>query len=122
VDQLELSVLRPEPLDDGTLDQAQRLGMKVMAWSPLGGGQLFLGADARARRVLPALETIADARQSTPDAVALAWLMALRAGVHPVLGSSEPKRLRNMAKPPQLRLVRQDWFQILEAIRGAPVP
>ena len=39
--QLELSPLTMHALDDGTLDQAQRLGRRPMIWSPLGGGRLF---------------------------------------------------------------------------------
>ncbi|HKT30438.1 aldo/keto reductase, partial [Dyella sp.] len=39
--QLELSPLQMGALDDGTLDQAQQLGLRPMIWSPLAGGRLF---------------------------------------------------------------------------------
>ncbi|WP_410477701.1 aldo/keto reductase, partial [Pantoea sp.] len=39
--QVEISPLRQDTLLDGTLDQCQQLRIKPMAWSCLGGGQLF---------------------------------------------------------------------------------
>ena len=46
-------------LDDGTLDQAQQLGLRPMIWSPLGGGRLFNGDDEQALRVRAEMDAIA---------------------------------------------------------------
>jgi predicted oxidoreductase len=120
--QLQLSLLRTEPMFDGTLDQCQRMKMGVMAWSPLGGGRLFSRVDPEGSRVLPALEAIGREREASPDAVALAWLLAHPARVFPVLGTTDPFRLGQATRAATLGLDRQDWFQLLEAARGFPVP
>jgi len=39
--QIEYSVMCLEAHADGTVDQCQRLDVRPMAWSPLGGGRLF---------------------------------------------------------------------------------
>ena len=47
--QVELSPLALGALDDGTLDQCLAVGVRPMAWSPLGGGRLFAGDAGPAR-------------------------------------------------------------------------
>lgn len=118
--QVELSLLRPEPLFDGTLDQAQRLRMRPQAWSPLGGGRLSLEpVESSLGRVLAQLGQELDA---TPEQLAIAWLLKHPAQIHPVLGSGKLERIRLMVKAADLALDRQHWFQLLEAARGFPVP
>lgn len=56
------------------LDRCRRHGITLVAYSPLGQGQLIRpGRDAAARRVV--LDDIARARGATPHAVALAFLL-----------------------------------------------
>src|SRR5262249_50974389 len=38
--QIEFHLLHPEPIDDGTLHQCEKLGVHPMAWSPLAGGRI----------------------------------------------------------------------------------
>src|SRR5471032_778152 len=60
--QIEASPLNIAPFYDGTLDQAQCLGVAPMIWSALAGGRLFTGQDDAARRVRGVLERIAGGR------------------------------------------------------------
>jgi predicted oxidoreductase len=39
--QVEFHLLHPEPINDGTLHQCEKLGVLPMAWSPLAGGRIF---------------------------------------------------------------------------------
>ena len=121
--QVELSVLHLEPLHDGTLEQAQRLRMAPMAWSPLGGGTLFKTQGQREQRVREALATVG-AEQGEEDlgAVALAWLLRHPSHPVPVVGTSRVERLRALARGESLALSRQQWFSIWEASAGQPVP
>ena len=118
--QVEISLLRTEPLFDGTLDQAQRLGMRPQAWSPLGGGRLSREpADTPLGR---ALAQLGRELEATPEQLAIAWLLKHPSKIHPVLGSGKLERIRLMVKAEELALDRQHWFQLLEAARGFPVP
>lgn len=116
--QIELSVTHTDALDDGTLDHAQLRRYPVMAWSALGGGALF-GEDERAERVRAALTRVAEANgQSDLTVAAIAWLLRLPVPVLPVLGTTNPERLRTLAISDRLEFDRQSWFEVLEASRG----
>jgi predicted oxidoreductase len=104
-----------DPLLDGTLDHAQRMGMRSMAWSPLGGG----------RRALPALAEVlqrqGEARGLSPSQVALAWLARHPAEVMPVLGTGRIERVKEGVAAMAHVLDREAWFELLEAATGHPV-
>lgn len=121
--QIELSVLYLDPLHDGTLDQAQRLRVPPMAWSPLAGGRLFDPSDDRAVRVRAVLEAIGrELGGAGVDQVALAWLLRHPARVLPVLGSGKIERVAAAAQAERWTLDRQQWFAIWEASAGREVP
>ncbi|MFN7957892.1 MAG: aldo/keto reductase [Holophagaceae bacterium] len=118
--QMEVSLLQPQALSDGTLDQAQRLRISPQAWSPLGGGGLSqTPPDSPLGRTLALLGRELDA---TPEQLAIAWLLRHPARIHPVLGSGNLDHLRRLAQAQSLRLDRQHWFQLLEAATGREVP
>jgi predicted oxidoreductase len=121
--QIELSVIRIEPLVDGLLDQAIERRMAVLAWSPLGGGLVSgVGTDTRSRVVVAALDKIA-AREGVPrTAVALAWILAHPSRPIPIIGSQRPEHMADAAKALDIRLTREDWYVILTASRQARLP
>jgi predicted oxidoreductase len=120
--QLQFSVLHTDPLYDGTFDQCLRLGVSPMAWSPLAGGQLLKAEDERARRVRRVLEEVGKELDTTGEQVALAWILAHPARIIPVLGTCNRERVRSSAAAAGLKLSREQWFFILEASAGQPVP
>ena len=120
--QIQFSLLHVDPLFDGTFDQAQELRRAPMVWSPLGGGRLFSDADPQGARVKATLTDLAATYECEPAALALAWLLAHPARPAPILGTNRPDRLGAMARSEAIKLDRQDWFALLEAARGVPVP
>ncbi|MFO7664351.1 MAG: aldo/keto reductase [Chloroflexota bacterium] len=120
--QIELSVLYLDPLHDGTLDQMQRLCVPAMAWSPIGGGQLF-GDEERARRIRGTLEQIGrELGGASIDQVALSWLMRHPVPVLPVLGTGKLERIEAAVAATKLTLDRQQWFAVWESSTGHEVP
>jgi len=120
--QVEISVMYLDPFLDGTLDQCQQLRMAPMAWSPLGGGELFTGESPKALRLRAALGTIAELNQASIDQVALAWLLTHPAQILPILGTGNLERLRSAAVAEHLKLTREQWFAIWTASTGTDVP
>ena len=120
--QFECSVLATGALSDGTLDQCQAHAMPAMAWSPLAGGALF-GAPATATiaRVQEELATVAGELNTEPATVALAFVLGLPS-VMPVIGTQTPERIRAAARATELPLSRGQWYRLLAASRGAPMP
>ncbi len=116
--QPEFSAACIAPLYDGVLDQAQELNLGVMAWSPLGGGRL-VGAGSH---ITDALDAVAKARGATREAAALAWIMAHPARPIPIVGSQRPDRIRASADALDIQFSRAEWYAVLTAARGEPLP
>ncbi len=115
VTQPEISVGETSALFDGTLDLAQEVGLTPMAWSPLGGGALMTGDGP----VAAELDRIGGGDRA---AAALAWLMAHPARPIPILGSQTPDRIRAAAAAYDIQMTRRDWYAVLEASLGHPMP
>ena len=126
VHQVEISLANRTCLDDGTLDQCQAEGMTPLAWSPLAGGLLGDGARRllpfqeayRTEAVVSALDQIAQARGVSRTVVALAWLLKHPSQIVPLVGSTEPARIREAASAETMDLSREEWYWLLEAARG----
>lgn len=120
--QIELSPLALGALDDGTLDQAQQLGLRPMIWSPLAGGRLLRGEDAPARRVRAAMEPVAARLGASLATLAYAWVLRHPARPHVITGSGRSEGLREAVAALDVRLGAEDWYAIRSAGSGHPVP
>lgn len=121
--QVEISVLAPAALDDGTIDHCTARGLTPMAWSPLGGQRLFRSGEPHEERVRAALRQVSEAHGLAGiDQAALAWLMAHPSGIVPVLGTSRAERLAPAVAAASTTLSRQEWYQVYQTVMGHPVP
>ena len=121
--QPEFSPLAIEPLADGTLDQAIAHGLTVLAWSPLSGGRLAgSGEDVRTRAVIAALDEIALRKGVSRSVVCFAWILGHAAKPIPLVGSQHAHRIHDAMQAIEVALSRSEWYFILTAARGAPLP
>ena len=120
--QIEMSPLHLHALDDGTLDQAQQLGLRPMIWSPLGGGRLFTGEDAQARRVREEMSAITARLGVSLATLAFAWVLRHPSRPHPITGTGRLEGLREAVAALNVRLEPEDWYAIWTASKGHPVP
>jgi predicted oxidoreductase len=128
--QVEISLARLDAFTDGTLDQCLIERITPMAWSPLAGGLIGDGAGRllpsqktyRPERFMPAVDTIARSRGVSRTVVALAWLLKHPARIQPIIGTTNPERIREAARAADLELTREEWYRLLVAARGEPVP
>lgn len=121
--QPEFSALAIGPLQNGVLDQAMEMGLGVMAWSPLAGGRLAREIqEGQAPAVREALDLLARTHRASRAAIAYAWIMAHPAAPIPIIGSQTPERIREAAGATRIRLSRTEWYSVLTAARGTPLP
>ena len=128
--QVEISLTQLAAFDDGTLDQCQALNITPLGWSPLGGGLLGDGAGEllpgqkgyKPAPIVAALDEIAAARGTTRVAIALAWLLKHPTKMIPIIGSIKPDRIRAAATAAEIELTREEWYRLLIAARGEPLP
>lgn len=120
--QVECSLHHIDPIFDGTLDQAQQNRTSPMFWSPFSGGRLFSGDDEQSQRIHSALAPMREKYSASTAQIALAWLMKLPSNGIPIMGTGKTERLKEAAEATTLKFDRQDWFTLLVASQGHPVP
>jgi predicted oxidoreductase len=120
--QVELSPLQMNALDDGTLDQAQQLGLRPMIWSPLGGGRLFTVEDAQAQRVRAEMSAIAARYGISLTTLAFAWVLRHPSRPYPITGTGRIDSLRDAVAALNVQLDAEDWYAIWTASKGHGVP
>jgi predicted oxidoreductase len=121
--QPEFSALAIDPITDGTLDLALETGASVLAWSPLGGGRIAQPEqDERANRVAKVLDDVAAKHQVSRSTIAYAWVMMHPATPIPLVGTQNIGRILETRDVGKVELSRDDWYAILVASRGAPMP
>jgi predicted oxidoreductase len=118
--QPEFSPLHIAPLYDGVLDLALERDLAVLAWSPLGGGRLARGEGRPA--LIETLDRLALEAGVTRSAYAYAWIMRHPARPIPIVGTQDPERIRAAAAALSVRIARSDWYAVLTAARGEPLP
>jgi predicted oxidoreductase len=120
--QPEISPLRITCFENGELDQAMHRGLTPLAWSPLGGGRLANPESARDLAICAALDTVAGEQGVSRSVAAYAWLMAHPAGIIPIIGSQQAERIAEGRTALTVRWTRTDWYAVLVAARGVPLP
>ncbi len=119
--QVEASILHLNPFTDGTLDHCLTHHIQPMAWSPLGGGNLFTGDEDRQLRIRAVAELLGKQYHCGADQLLLAWLMQHPSGILPVLGTARPARITAAAAATAIRLTREEWFMVWRASTGTEV-
>lgn len=120
--QPEFSPLAVAPLTNGVLDQAIARGMAVLAWSPLGGGRLARPADDRTREVAAALDVKAREAGVSRAAAAYSWIMAHPVRPIPIVGTQSTARIAEIPDAYTPTWTRAEWYEVLVAAQGEPLP
>lgn len=120
--QIELSPLEITPFTNGLTDQALARRMTVMAWSPLGGGRLGDPKDERGLAVAKALDAKAAEAGVSRAAAAYSWIMAHPSRPIPLVGTQSVARIAEIPDAFKPKWTRADWYAVLVAAMGAPLP
>lgn len=111
--QIEISLSRVDSLFNGDLDLLMQHRTSAMAWSPLGGGKLM----ANEREMF----SKASKYNASYSQLSLAWLLKHPSTIFPVIGTTKPERIAEAAKSMEIKLDRQDWFEMLQWATGSEV-
>jgi predicted oxidoreductase len=140
VNQLELNLLHHHLISDGfltnmtaatyaathsTLEYCRMQEIMIQAWSPIAGGELFTAGEQSAenvRNTAQLLREMAAEHDTTPDAIAFAWLLRHPMGIQPIIGTLKAERIVRAVAADDVELSRIEWYKLLQAARGAGVP
>ena len=121
--QIEFHLLHPEPINDGTLHQCEKLDVLPMAWSPLAGGRIFDPTNPAAARLAEAAKSLsARYNGATLEQLAYAWILTHPSHPLPVIGTNKLERLQSAAQADGIVLEREDWYALWEAAQGRRIP
>ena len=120
VNQIEFSLTQHSAMHNGSLDHMTSNGIIPMAWSPLG--HVFKEDTEQTRRIHKQLGDLLDKYNATEDQLLLAWILQHPSHIHPVIGTTNKKRISNAIKASEITLELEDWFKLLVACQGFKVP
>jgi predicted oxidoreductase len=120
VNQIELSLTASDSMYNGSLDHMTVNNITPMAWSPLGS--YFRDNNEQSGRIKKCLQPLTEKYNATEDQLLLAWLAKHPAKIHPVIGTTNKKRIANSVAAMDIDLELQDWFIMLTESQGHKVP
>lgn len=68
------------------------------------------------------VKRLAEEKQASPEAIVLAWLMKHPAAIQPVIGTTNPSRIRACAEAENIVLSRDEWYSLYVSSRGVGLP
>ena len=100
--------------DGSILDYCRLKEITIQPWSPFQYGffeGVFLDND-KFPQLNAQINTIAASRGVTNTAIAIAWLLRHPARMQPILGTTNPTRVKDASKASDVKLTRQEWYDI----------
>ncbi len=100
--------------DGSILDYCRLKEITIQPWSPFQYG-FFEGAfldNAKFPELNQKINEIAAAWGVTNTAIAIAWLLRHPAHMQPIVGTTNPGRVRDICKASDVKLTRQEWYAI----------
>ncbi|NMP16294.1 aldo/keto reductase [Thalassotalea sp. Y01] len=126
VNQVEINIHNISAFENGTLDQCLEKHMVPMAWCPIATvvyeawGNTF--DQDTVNRIHQELDRQAQFYNEEKWIVILAWLMIHPANICPIVGSTNPERIKAATRALDIKYRREDWYRLLQARNGQPVP
>lgn len=142
INQLEMSLAKLDWLEMGvlvnhnerinahfpeeTLEYCLLENIQIQAWGSLAQG-LFSGRnlDGQSESIKETallVKDMADQKQTSPEAILLAWLMRHPAGIQPILGTTRPDRIQKCGEAMNLTMTREEWYSLFVSSRGRRLP
>ena len=140
--QMEISLLHHELLSAGleyntanpvrpyfdTADYCQLKGIRLQAWAPVARGKVFRPSDAnqqenpKQKSLAAELEAMAQTKNCSPSALAIAWLLRHPAEIQPIIGTTKVERIKEYCQAFAVSLSKVEWYRLLVAAREKNLP
>lgn len=107
----------------GVLEYCRLNGIIIQAWSPFQYG-MFKGVfweNPDYAQAVKELDELAAAYGITREAMAIAWILRHPAGMQVICGTTNAKRLLQLAKAVDVKITREEWYRVYLAA-GNPLP
>ena len=117
--QIEISVNEISSFENGILDQLMSKGLRPTAWSVMGS--YFSDQSDENIRIKKVIVELCDKYNAEENQILLAFILKHPSKIIPVIGTSKAETIRTLSQTLQIDLDLEDWFRILESIKGKEV-
>ena len=112
---------------EGIIEYCRLNGITLQAWSALARGllsgrRLEAGTAPQTVQAASMVAKLAKERGVSPEAIVIAWILRHPAEIMPVVGTTDPGRIKAACEGTKVELSRVEWYQIYTAAMGHPVP
>jgi len=100
--------------DGGILEYCRLHNITIQPWSPFQYGffeGVFLDND-KFPELNRAIDTLAEEKRVANTAIAIAWLLRHPAKMQPIVGTTNPGRVRDIAQASSVEMTRKEWYDL----------
>lgn len=100
--------------DGSVLEYCRLNDIRIQAWSPFQYGMFegcFIGSE-KFPELNAVIDRLAEKYDVTPNAIAIAWILRHPAGIQPIVGTTSAERLAGICKASDIRLTREEWYEL----------
>jgi predicted oxidoreductase len=113
---------------DGILEYCRMEEVQLQAWAPLAKGKFtgrsVINENDSVAKTVDLVKKMAKEKETTLEAIVLGWLMKHPANIQPVIGTTNPSRIR--ASQDAIRqaetMTREEWYSLYVSSRGVKLP
>lgn len=118
--QIEFSLTHFEAMSNGSLDHMQSQHITPMCWAPLGS--YFKAENEKTYNIKKIITELTAKYGVCEEAILLSWILKHPAGILPVIGTTNPERIKNSIQSLSFEMELQDWFALYTAALKKEVP
>lgn len=103
--------------DGGILEYCRLKGVAIQAWSPFQYGMfegVFLGSE-KFPELNRLIDELAEKYHVGGNAIAVAWILRHPAKIQAIVGSTNPRRITDIARAADVALTREEWYALYMA-------
>lgn len=100
--------------DDSILEYCRLKDITIQPWSPFQYG-FFEGVfldNPKFPELNKKINEIAQAKSVTNSAITIAWILRHPAKMQPIVGTTNPQRLKDICKASNIELTRKEWYDL----------
>jgi len=110
---------------EGLVAYMQQHQMAIQAYSSLVGGRYTGNTGISSmddQETIALLDETAEKYTTTPASILLAWLFKIPGTIQPIIGTTNPDRIKACKDAVNIELSREDWYNLWIAARGERIP
>lgn len=118
--QIEFSLTNFEAMTNGSLDHMQMKNIIPMSWAPMGS--YFKADNAKTNNIKKVISDLTAKYDVSEEAMLLSWILKHPASILPVIGTTNPERIKNSIQSLSFEMELTDWFALWTAALEKEVP